>query len=143
MKFLCVPCDEPMKLINTTPPDRGSMSLVYSCPACGYEFAMLTNPYETQLVSSLGVKVRPEGAAEATGDESKCPFSGMVQEMTGSAEGAATEFPWTPGAQERLASIPEFVRPMARTGIEKFARDKGYVQVDESVLDEARDFFGM
>jgi hypothetical protein len=50
---------------------------------------------------------------------------------------------WTSGAERRLANIPEFVRPMARTGIERFARDRGAVEVDEPLLDEARTFFGM
>ena len=77
MKFLCVPCDEPMKVLTVTPPDRGSISVTYGCPACGYEMAMLTNPFETQLVSSLGVKVGPEGTRRR-GDKPKCPFSGMV-----------------------------------------------------------------
>ncbi len=43
MKFLCVPCDSPMKLQTVSPPDRGSLSVVYACPECGYEMAMLTN----------------------------------------------------------------------------------------------------
>lgn len=139
MKFLCVPCDEAMELIETTGPDRGSISLVYSCPACGYEFAMLTNPAETQVVGSLGVKVGG-GTTEAAAGESKCPFGGMVQEMMGMGEG---EVRWTSGAQSRLAGIPDFVRPMAKTGIEKFARDHGYEEVDEEVLEQARSFFGM
>jgi hypothetical protein len=50
---------------------------------------------------------------------------------------------WTAAAEARLAKIPEFVRPMARTGIERFAREKGASEVDEQMLDEARDFFGM
>jgi hypothetical protein len=50
---------------------------------------------------------------------------------------------WTPAAEARLANIPAFVRPMARSGIEKFAREKGALEVDEKMLDEARDFFGM
>ena len=37
MKFLCVPCDQPMKLSESRGPDEGSISLVYSCSACGYE----------------------------------------------------------------------------------------------------------
>ena len=32
MKFLCVPCDSPMKLQTVGPPERGSLSVVYSCP---------------------------------------------------------------------------------------------------------------
>jgi hypothetical protein len=50
---------------------------------------------------------------------------------------------WTAAAEARLANIPEFVRPMAKTGIEKFAQERGAIEVDEKILDEARDFFGM
>ena len=32
---------------------------------------------------------------------------------------------------------------MARTGIEKFARERGAFEVDEQILDAAREFFGM
>ena len=60
MKFLCVPCDSPMKMQTVGPPERGSLSVVYSCPECGYEMAMLTNPYETQIVQSLGVRIGPD-----------------------------------------------------------------------------------
>jgi hypothetical protein len=60
MKFLCVPCDSPMKLKTVAPPERGSLSVVYYCPECEYEIAMLTNAYETQVVQSLGVRIGPE-----------------------------------------------------------------------------------
>jgi len=50
---------------------------------------------------------------------------------------------WTEEALVRLDSMPEFIRPMARSGIEKFARDKGYREVDGVVLDEARSLLGM
>ena len=143
MKFLCVPCDEPMKLMQTSGPDQGSMSLVYACDACGYEMAMLTNPIETQVVGSLGVTLGTEASGESAGAESKCPFSGVVQEMTGARDAPDASFPWTEKARARLESIPEFVRPMAKTGIEKFARDKGLGEVDEGVLEEARSHFGM
>src|SRR6185369_9092722 len=82
VKFLCVPCDQPMKLRTTASPESGTLSVVYTCPACDYEIAMLTNPFETQLVQSLGVKIGPEGKAAGSG----CPFSGMVAEATSSAE---------------------------------------------------------
>jgi hypothetical protein len=156
MKFLCVPCDSPMKLQTVAPPDRGSLSIVYACPECGYEFAMLTNAYETQAVQSLGVKIGPDpsGAAkpadaspEAGG---KCPFAAMIPatEHTGQAT-EHTEYTeqravsWTPAAEARLNNIPEFVRPMAKTGIERYAREQGTLEIDESILDRARDFFGM
>jgi len=68
MKFLCVPCDTPMKLQAVVPPDRGSLSVVYACPECGYEIAMLTNAYETQVVQSLGVRIGPDRAIQGNLD---------------------------------------------------------------------------
>ena len=180
MKFLCVPCDSPMKLQTLAPPEGGSLSVVYSCPECGYEMAMLTNPFETQLVQSLGVRIGPEATAGASGVASasvggpvadarvsgneeieggdpasgtKCPFAAMIPAMQGAPEGAGSgtstsggepiPVRWTSGAEARRANIPAFVRPMARTGIEKFAREQGSLEVDEKILDSARDFFGM
>jgi Proto-chlorophyllide reductase 57 kD subunit len=151
MKFLCVPCDTPMKLQTVGPPDRGSLSIVYSCPECGYEMAMLTNAYETQVVQSLGVRIGPStplgaGPAEASTETGRCPFTAMVPGMeSGEARVAQTDEPvrWTAAAEARLANIPEFVRPMARTGIERFAKENGTVEIDEKVLDAAREFFGM
>ena len=57
--------------------------------------------------------------------------------------GAPMPVRWTAAAEARLANIPEFVRPMARAGIERFARERGALEVDEQILDAARDFFGM
>lgn len=149
MKFLCVPCDSPMKLQSVGPPDRGSLSAIYSCPECGYEMAMLTNAYETQVVQSLGVRIGPSsppqagsesgGRATATG----CPFSAMIPAAESSQPDEPLPVRWTPAAEARLANIPEFVRPMARTGIERFARERGATEIDEQILDAARDFFGM
>ena len=148
MKFLCVPCDSPMKLQSVGPPERGSLSVVYACPECGYEMAMLTNAYETQVVQSLGVKIGPESDGKTVSTSgSGCPFTGMIPGMGESRPGAGAVEPtpvrWTAAAEARLANIPEFVRPMAKTGIERFARERGALEVDESILDAARDFFGM
>ena len=163
MKFLCVPCDSPMKLQSVGPPDDGSLSVVYSCPECGYEMAMLTNAYETQIVRSMGVRIGPElkktvdgqaGAesapaslAEASAEAaSGCPFAGMIQGTdAGERRLVAEPIPvrWTAAAEARLANVPHFVRPMARAGIEKFATENGAMEVDEQILDAAREFFGM
>jgi proto-chlorophyllide reductase subunit len=153
MKFLCVPCDSPMKLQTVAPPERGSLSVVYYCPECGYEMAMLTNAYETQVVQSLGVRIGPpdlasgrdSGVAEASA-KSGCPFTAMIPGNGEAQPGKAAEpapVRWTAAAEARLANIPEFVRPMARVGIEKFARDRGTLEVDEKILDAAKEFFGM
>jgi hypothetical protein len=144
MKFLCVPCDTPMKLQSLAPPDRGSLAVVYACPECGYEMAMLTNAYETQVVQSLGVRIGPASAAEASSTPGgKCPFSAMIPGTDQVRPSEAMPVRWTAAAEARLANIPEFVRPMAKTGIEKFALEKGAAEVDDTILDEARDFFGM
>jgi hypothetical protein len=152
MKFLCVPCDSPMKLQTVGPPEGGSLSVVYSCPECGYEMAMLTNAYETQVVQSLGVRIGPDiGGGASTGatgavEPTKCPFTAMIPTVEGAQPGQADEpipVRWTSGAEARLANIPAFVRPMARTGIERFARERGALEVDEKILDAAREFFGM
>jgi hypothetical protein len=164
MKFLCVPCDSPMKLQTVGPPDRGSLSIVYSCPECGYEIAMLTNAYETQAVQSLGVRIGPDksvdrlraegaSAGQAEADAAGCPFAAMIPgtedapfdsaQGKRSQGGEATPVRWTAAAEARLAKVPEFVRPMARAGIERFARDKGCLEVDETILEAAREFFGM
>ena len=147
MKFLCVPCDSPMKLQAVRPPERGSLSVVYACPECGYEMAMLTNAYETQIVQSLGVRVGPPADAGTTGASGgRCPFPAMLpasDEAVPVPAGEPAVVRWTSAAEARLANIPEFVRPMARTGIERFARERGTLEVDETVLDAARDFYGM
>jgi hypothetical protein len=110
--------------------------------------AMLTNAYETQVVQSLGVRIGPdsaraEAAAAATTSGGKCPFTGMIPAGEARPAGEPPPVRWTAAAEARLANIPEFVRPMAKTGIERFARERGAMEVDEKVLDEARDFFGM
>ena len=147
MKFLCVPCDSPMKLQTVGPPERGSLSIVYSCPECGYEMAMLTNAYETQVVQSLGVRIGPESGSEASSASGAgCPFAAMIpgtEEAQRSPVAEPIPVRWTAGAEARLANIPAFVRPMARTGIERFARERGTLEVDEKILEAAREFFGM
>jgi hypothetical protein len=144
MKFLCVPCDSPMRLSSTGESEPGSLSVVYSCPQCGYEMAMLTNAQETQMVRSLGVRIGPQAAAgatagEAAGASGKCPFSAMLPPKTAEVASPA----WTAEALARLEAIPEMVRPMARAGIEMVAKENGHLVIDEAVLSAARTRFGM
>ena len=170
MKFLCVSCDEAMKLKGTKGPDGGSLTVIFECPACGWETAMLTNTMETQMVRSLGVKIGGKTVpgkpmemvqnslahghasprddaqpADATvGDpsaEPKCPFSGMVEEAFARNKGKTIT--WTKEAQARMASVPEFAQPMAKKGVEMHAIENGYTEVDDAVLDEVKDRFGM
>jgi hypothetical protein len=164
MKFLCVPCDEAMRMTNSGAPGDGSMTVVFKCPSCGRETAMLTNAMETQMVRSLGVKIggrstaaepmelvraslagatqssAPTGDTDETG--SKCPFSGVVADALSRAEGAP-DLVWTAEAEARIERIPFFAREMARKGVERHARENGHVKIDNAVIDEVKDRFGM
>jgi hypothetical protein len=154
-----------MKLHGTEGPDEGSLAVTFRCPECGFRVAMLTNPFETQMVRSLGVTIggrtappapfehlrtamahpRPDAfeSSAATTEEAAgpgCPFAAMVN------EGAATppaSVPWAPEAEARIERIPSFIRPMARRAIERYAEAKGYPSITEAVMDEARGAFGM
>ena len=155
MKFLCIPCDSPMKLQAVGPPERGSLSVVYECPECGYEMAMLTNAQETQMVRSLGVRIGPAAAkavaapgtsAPAEAGAAKCPFSAMLGGGAETGDAAPDEVAgpqWTAEALARLEAIPEMVRPMARAGVEMVAKEQGHAVIDEAVLASARARFGM
>ena len=161
MKFLCLDCDQPMKLLRTDGPDEGSLSVTFRCPECGFRVAMLTNPFETQMVKSLGVKIgappetppapfehlraslanpRADAFEDAPSSGPGCPFAAMVSETA--APGVGT-IPWTPEAAARIERIPSFIRPMAKKAVERLAESKGYATITEAVMDEARGAFGM
>lgn len=164
MKFLCVSCDTQMKLEETTGPVEGSLSVTFACPSCAHRIALLTNPGETQLVRALDVKIggrssapepwefvrtmlaaKREGALEGAGDVAareegagpRCPFSAVANRA---AEVASLT--WDPSAEERLERVPDFIRPMARQGIERFAAERGYTRITEEVVDEVRGTLG-
>jgi len=165
MKFLCLDCDQPMKLLGTEGPDEGSLTVTFRCPECGFRVAMLTNPFETQMVRSLGVKIGTPSAAapvpfehlraslanpradafegvpdSESGSGPECPFVAMLNETAPPAPSGIT---WTPEAEARIERIPSFIRPMARKAVERLAESKGYATVTEAVMDEARGAFGM
>src|SRR5580765_1471919 len=123
MKFLCLDCDQPMKLHSTEGRDEGSLAVTFRCPECGFRVAMLTNPFETQMVKSLGVKVggrtvpaepfenlrstmagaRPdafEGTGEAGGSWPFAAALGGVESPAPAAEPA--EVAWEAAAAARL-----------------------------------------
>jgi hypothetical protein len=72
---------------------------------------------------------------------SGCPFAAALGETA--AAPTPSGVAWTPEAEARLDRIPSFIRPMARRSIERFAEDKGYASITETVMDEARTVFGM
>jgi hypothetical protein len=160
MKFLCVECDEAMKLKETKDPVDGSITVLFQCPSCEREIAMLTNPMETQVVGSLGVSIGPktkpsqpmEGikkslaerkdeVSDTSNSDSKCPFTDVVSDAL--AKQNLTGIAWTKEAEERLNRIPSFIRPMAKKGIEQYAGENGFSQIDNEVMDAVKDMYGM
>ena len=161
MKFLCVPCDQPMNLQATHGPFDGTMSIVYECPACSVQMAMMTNKAETQMVRSLGVKIggrtRPPEPMEtlrtnlavnheATSTDAnsvsggKCPFTGVINDAMTISE---SEIHWTEEALSRIQAIPSYVRPMVKRNIEDYARDRNLSEINEEVMDEMKGQLGM
>ncbi|TKS59041.1 MAG: hypothetical protein EWM72_02694 [Nitrospira sp.] len=57
MKFVCLNCETYMNFEKVEKPGEGSLGVFFCCPSCNAKFSMVTNPGETQMVSSLGVKL--------------------------------------------------------------------------------------
>lgn len=57
MKFVCLGCETYMSFEKVEKPAEGSLGVFFGCPSCGSKFSMVTNPGETQMVSSLGVQL--------------------------------------------------------------------------------------
>ena len=82
--------------------------------------------------------------ASGTAEGGKCPFTSVIagafeEEEPTKAEPAGPT--WSAEALSRLERIPSFVRPMAKMGIETFARDNGYAEITAEVMDAARGSF--
>lgn len=88
MKFLCVACDEAMTLKAAHGPDEGAMTVVYQCPNCRAEMAMLTNPMETQVVRSLGVSI---GGDKASSEPMEMVRSSLLHRREEAQEGDAID----------------------------------------------------
>ncbi len=57
MKFVCLKCETYMTFEKVEKPAEGSLGVFFECPSCESRFSMVTNPGETQMVSSLGVQL--------------------------------------------------------------------------------------
>src|SRR5881397_245036 len=145
MKFLCVECDRQMAFEERRLPGDGTLAAAFRCPTCGRVVALLTNPMETQLVASLGVKIGgttlPPQPLEtvrgmvATGKEDAFD--------DGRERGAGSGPSWSMEAQERLARVPGFVRGMVKRIYLDYAKDRGIAEITPAVMDTARSELGL
>jgi len=83
MKFVCMKCETYMNFEKVEKPGEGSLGVFFGCPSCGARFTMVTNPGETQMVSSLGVQL---GGRTAAAEPFEMTRSGLRGEGPGQAE---------------------------------------------------------
>ena len=144
MKFLCVECDRQMRFEERQLPGDGTLAAAFKCPACGRVVALLTNPMETQLVASLGVKI----GGRTIDEQPMETVRGMVATGKASAfddgeRGEGRGPIWTVEAQERLARVPGFVRGMVKRIYADYAKDRGIAEITPTVMDTARSELGL
>ncbi len=165
MKFLCLPCDEVMEFAERQLPGDGTLAAVFVCGSCTREMALLTNPMETQFVSSMGVKIggrevpaqamegvrgaleggsetafqEPEEQDSERGDDSG---HGTPPASAGSAQGPSP-VEWSPEAVDRLQRVPSFVRGMVKRIYTDYARERGIRTLTPDVMDTARKELGL
>ena len=147
MKFLCIECDRQMAFEERQLPGDGTLAVAFRCPACNRSVAMLTNPMETQLVSSLGVKIggstvmpQPlETVRSMVSTGSDDAFAPPAPEVLGSGSAPT----WSPDARERLLRVPTFVRGMVKKIYGEYARERGIEEITPDVMDRARTELGL
>jgi hypothetical protein len=169
MKFLCVECDERMEFADREVPGDGTLAAVFECPSCGRATGLLTNPMETQLVSSLGVKIggrtvesppmENTRSGVATGRDDAFDDEAPARATEASAAGADAHdgspepgdsrpertgsVEWTPEAVDRLQRVPSFVRGMVRRIYTDWAKDREIEEITPEIMDRARSDLGL
>ena len=146
MKFLCVDCDRQMAFEERQLPGDGTLAATFKCPTCGRVVAMLTNPMETQLVSSLGVEIGgrtvPEQPLETVRKMVATGRDDAFDEGSGEP-GAGSSTTWSAGALERLNRVPGFVRGMVKRIYADYAKERGLAEITPAVMDRARAELGL
>jgi hypothetical protein len=144
MKFLCVECDRQMAFEERQLPGDGTLAAAFRCPACGRAVALLTNPMETQLVASLGVKIGGRTIEEQPLEMVRgMVATGKENAFDDGERGEGSGPIWSKEAQERLARVPGFVRGMVKKIYLEYARDRGIAEITPAVMDTARSELGL
>ncbi len=153
MKFLCIECDNVMDFAERQLPGDGTLAAVFSCGSCGREVAMLTNPMETQLVSSLGIKIggrevpaQPlelvRSSLEGGREEAFAISEDIPRPPAGQASQAGSVL-WSPEATERMQKVPSFVRGMVKRIYVDWAKEHAVAEITPEVMDRARTELGL
>jgi len=148
VKFLCVDCDQQMAFGERQLPGDGTLAATFKCPTCGRVVALLTNPMETQLVSSLGVviggKTVPAQPLETVRTMVATGREDAFEDGTGEGGTGTSAAPhWSGDAQERLARVPSFVRGMVKKIYADYAKERGITEITPALMDTARAELGL
>lgn len=150
MKFLCVDCDRVMEYVERRLPGDGTMAVVYACPTCERETAMLTNPMETRLVSGLGIEVGGRTVPPEPFELVRSALEGFDDADREGRLAARDPAPLRPGqvrwngaASERLLAVPSFVRGMVKRIYGEYAAERGIVEITPEIMDRARSELGL
>jgi hypothetical protein len=144
MKFLCLECDAQLTFTERQQPGDGTFAAAFVCPACGRSIALLANPMETQLVSSLGVRI---GGSELDPAPMELTRSSAVTRDDAFQDVSVAPSPshprWSTDAQTRLGQVPRFVRGMVKKIYSDFAAEHGISEITPAVMDRARTELGL
>ena len=147
MKFLCLDCDEQMHFETRDEPGDGTFAASFACPKCGRAVAMLANPMETNLVSSLGVEIGGRTLDREPMEFVRSRVVGGEDALHGGGADAAaprTARPgWSGDAERRLERVPAFVRGMVKKIYGEYAAERGIDQITPEVMDQARSDLGL
>lgn len=147
MKFLCIECDRQMGFAERELPGDGTLAAVFTCPACSRSVAMLTNPMETQLVASLGVRIGGRSVPEQPFELTRAAVAGGRDDAfadAAPAPGAPAARPvWDDAAKERLGRVPSFVRGMVQRIYADYAAERQIAVITTDVMDTARRELGL
>lgn len=151
MKFLCVECDRVMEYVERRLPGDGTMAVVYACPGCDRETALLTNPMETRLVSGLGIEVGGRTVPPEPLELVRSSLEGFDLGGAGDAPPAVSDpdplrpgqVRWSGPARERLLSVPSFVRGMVKRIYGEYAAERGISEITPEIMDRARTELGL
>lgn len=134
MKFVCLNCETYMNFEKVEQPAEGSLGVFFGCPSCGAKFSMVTNPGETQMVSSLGVKLggraapaEPFEMTRGTLKEEALAGAGQMAaylnekiqggQPAGASAGAGTTSPASHGKSETKSGGCPFSAMVAQMGL--------------------------
>ncbi len=150
MKFLCIPCDSVMDFAERQIPGDGTLQVVFVCGSCNQEVAMLTNPMETQLVSSMGVKIGGREVPAQPMELSRTSMEGGKEDVfdqpeivSTDSQGHSLRVTWTSEAVGRLDNVPSFVRGMVKRIYTDWAQQNGVSEMNPEIMDRARIELGL